>query len=171
LKNNDFNEYIEVRYLKADEMEFNETAGGFLSLRLKDGSYYPRVNLYRAFPLSRPREFISVRDMEDKEIGIIRDLKELDSRTEKLIQKELDRRYFSPTIKRIDSLKDEYGYVYMDVDTDAGPRQITVPAGSSNFIKLKNNRIILIDVDGNRYEIKDYTKLDKKSIRLLETVI
>lgn len=164
-------EYAEVRYLKSDDIEFKETTGGFLSLKLKDGSFYPRVNLYRAFPLSKPKEFISVRDVEDKEIGIIRHLKDLDSKTVKLIKKDLDRRYFSPTVIMIESLKDEYGHVYMDIETDSGPRQITVPIGSSNFVKLKNNHIILIDVDGNRYEIKDYLKLDKKSIRLLETVI
>ena len=34
--------------------------------------------------------------------------------------------------------------------------------------KVGGNRLILTDVDGNRYEIKDYLALDRKSFRKLE---
>lgn len=162
---------VETNYLNVKDIYFDKTKGGFLSLKLSNGEFYNRVNLYRAFPLSKPDEFISVRDVDDEEIGIIRYLDDVDNPTRELINIELDRRYFSPVVEEILSLKDEYGHVYMTIITNSGQREITVPMGSSNIIKLKNNRIILLDIDGNRYDIVDYKKLDSKSIKLLESVI
>ena len=33
--------------------------------------------------------------------------------------------------------------------------------------KLTDTRVVIKDVDGNRYEIADWTQLDRNSIRLL----
>ena len=161
-------------FLDVNTLVFEQTAGGFLKLTIRsteDEKTYDRVNLYRSFPLTKPEEYISVRDMEKNEIGIIRQLSDLSAGMKELALLDLNRRYFSPELTKIMTLKDEYGYVYMHVETNCGSKHITVPNGSSNFVRLSDVRFILVDIDGNRFGIQDYTKLDNKSVKLLETVI
>lgn len=169
-------EIAELRFLEDDEIILTKTQGGFLSLKAGDTEVYRRIALQRAFPLTKPDEYITIREVDDKrelgkEIGMILNINDISPDKKKLIEEELDMRYHTPHILHISSLKDEYGYIYMDVKTTAGAKRITAPGSSSNFIRLTEERILIIDMDGNRYDIPDYRKLDKKSIRLIETVI
>ncbi|MEG6613669.1 DUF1854 domain-containing protein [Pseudoclostridium thermosuccinogenes] len=175
----DIEQYTEINYLTSETAEFERTDGGFLSLTTKDGRKYPRVDLYRAFPFTKPREYISVREPESKEIGVkakeigvIRCLDDFPENIAKLIEEQLDRRYFSPVIIKINNIKEEFGYYYWDVLTDVGTCRFTV-RGGHNIVPIgeDSGRILIIDVDGNRFEIKDYASLDKKSVKKLESVI
>jgi len=175
----EIDQYTEINYLTSDNAEFERTAGGFLSLYTKDGAKYPRVDFYRAFPFTKPREYISVREPDSreigvkaKEIGVIRNLDDFPEDIVKLIEEQLDRRYFSPVITRINSIKEEFGYYYWDVLTDVGICRFTV-RGGHNIVPIgeDSGRVLIIDVDGNRFEIKDYTSLDRKSLKKLERII
>ena len=162
----------ELYFIDAKEFIFQRTEGGFISLRIKEkDQFYERVNFYRAFPISKPDEYISVRDIDKNEIGVIRNMAALSDEQRGIVEEDLKRRYFSPEIIGIHTVKDEYGYVYMDISTSAGERSITVPNGSNNFVRLSEERLILIDIDGNRFSIIDYTKLDDKSVKLLESLV
>lgn len=165
------NQINTLEFMDCTKLVFEKTQGGFLKLTVNGETTYDRVNLYRSFPLTKPEEYISVRDVDKNEIGLIRRLSDLSPAMQELVMFDLNRRYFTPEITRIATLKDEYGHVYMNVETDCGDKHITVPNGSSNFIHLSEVRLILVDIDGNRFSIKDYTKLDSKSVKLLETVI
>jgi hypothetical protein len=164
-------EYTAIKYLKPSNAVFTRTAGGFLSLRTGDGEEHARVNLHRAFPFSEAYEYISVRDTEGKEIGIIRSLNDFPKEVVKLLEEDMNRRYFAPVITKINSLKEEFGYSYWDVQTDAGPCRFTVRNGSSSFINITEVRIMVVDVDGNRFEITYYRELDEKSIKKLEILL
>lgn len=164
-------EYVEIRYLRPAECRFERGRGGFLSLELDTGEKYERVNLHRAFPLSDCDSYISVRDSESKEIGIIESLREFDEATRRLITEELDRRYFAPVITSIRSIEEEFGYSYWDVMTNAGPRRFTVRRGHGSLLQIGDARVLVVDVDGNRYEIEDYTKLQSRHSRLVESLL
>jgi len=161
----------EINFINCSEITLEKTNGGFVSLTFSNGTAHERVNFYRSFPLTMLDELISVRDVEKNEIGIIRNLSELKAEYQDIIKFDLNRRYFTPEITKISTVKDEYGYVYMDVDTTSGEKHITVPNGSANFVRLSEIRLILVDIDGNRFSLTDYTRLDEKSVRLLETLI
>lgn len=162
-------EYAEVRYLNQGECTFARTDGGFLSLVMGEETH-ARVNVSRAFPLTFPTRYLSVRDKDGKEIGIIEDLLSFGSDTRRMIEDDLERRYFSPLIGAIVSLKDEFGYTYWDVETDRGPRRFTA-RGHESLINLKEGRILIVDVDGNRYEIPDYRVLDPSSFKLVDALV
>lgn len=159
-----------MRLLEPEQLIFQLTPGGFLSLALGDETY-PRVHLYRTLPLTNERIYISVRDKEGKEIGFIKDLDDLPHSTQALLQTELARRYFVPMITRIYSLKEEFGYTYWETDTDAGPKRFTTKSGQGQVIQLGDVRILIIDLDGNRFEIPNYKGLDKKHAQTLETLL
>lgn len=160
----------DLRYITSKEAHFYKNSGGFLGLKLKDIDY-ERVSLHRAFPLSYSSRYISVKDKEGKEIGIIEALEEFPSDIVDLFNEELDRRYFLPKVVKINSIKEEFGYSYWDVVTDLGAKRFTIKKDNSSFLNVKDNRILVIDVDGNRYEISDYTKLDSKSYKLIELLL
>ena len=168
-------EIAKINYLQDRDFQLTKTNGGFLTLHISD-KIYRRVMIQRAFPLSQPTKYLSVREVkEDREpgedIGVIEDVTSLSEEKQTLICEELGMRYFTPDIVQIYKLKDEHGFVYMDAETTAGPRKITAYNNSASFIRLSKIRMLIIDVDGNRYNIPDLTALDKKSIRNLEVIV
>jgi hypothetical protein len=165
------NAYCDIRVLDPDQTRFEWSEGGFL--RMHDGEKgtdYPRVNLHRSFPLTFSDEYISVRDHEGKEIGMIRAMEDFSDRRE-LLLKELDRRYFTPVIEQINSIKEEFGYSYWNAKTDAGPFRFTVRSGQGSVQQLDVKRVMVIDADGNRFLISDATVLTVKELKLLEPLL
>jgi len=156
-----------IRYLRPEDAGFSLTGGGFVSLAY-NGETYKRVNLSRAFPFSEPDEFISVRDPDNKEIGIIRYLSDFDGETQKLIRRQMKLRYFTPVILKINKVTEEFGYTYWDTLTDIGGCRFTVRNERSSFIRLAGDRVIINDIDGNRYDLPDLDALDRKSFRKIE---
>jgi len=86
-------------------------------------------------------------------------------------REELDRRYFAPVITRIKSMKEEFGYAYWEVETDSGPRRFTVRDLQQSLLLLSAEHILLVDVDGNRFEIPDYTALDPSSRKVIDDLL
>jgi hypothetical protein len=161
-------EMTAVNIIGSDDL-FEKTPGGFLSLNYK-GEFYKRVKIIRLFPFSDADRYLSVRDQgnSDKEIGIIEDLSEMKEDTQKLIKEQLDLCYFTPEINKILDIKDEYGYAYFHVMTDKGECKFAINMGSNAVTKLSDTRLIIMDVDENRFEIKDVDKLTKKERRMLD---
>ena len=70
---------LSIEFLNPADCVFSFNANGFLLMSL-DGENKGRVKLIRSYPYSLTDEYICVHDIEDNEIGIIRDLKELDKK-------------------------------------------------------------------------------------------
>ena len=160
----------EARILLANEISVHKTDGGFLALRIGDEEH-ARVHLYWCFPFSHHGRYVSVRDPEGEEIGIIEDLEGFDEDTLRLLVDELASRYFTPTISRIVSLKEEFGYAYWEVDTDAGQCRFTAQIGKNAVTVLDGSRLLINDVDGNRFEYPDYDRSDPKYLRVIENLL
>ncbi|HHW46804.1 MAG TPA: DUF1854 domain-containing protein [Clostridiales bacterium] len=163
---------LKIKYITKGNAKFKRTPGGFVSLEF-EGKFYSRVSVYRAFPFTNPDSFISIRQPDEKaeEIGIIRSLNELDKETAEIIREQLNIRYFTPEIKKIIDIKDEYGYAYFDVLTDRGACRFTIRMNTSSVIRLSETRILIVDIDGNRFEIPDITKLSAAELKKLDLFI
>ena len=97
------------------------------------------------------------------------DIAELESYDDKqLFLEELDRRYFSPKLIKILSVKDKFGYLYWDAETTSGHVTFIMNNPFSNIRVLDDGRIIMHDIDGNVFEIPDSSKLDKTSFKKIE---
>ena len=88
--------------------------------------------------------------------------------TRDILEKQLSLRYFTPIIEKIYSIKDEYGYAYFHVLTDKGECRFAINMGSNSVTKLSDTRLIILDVDENRFEIRDVEKLSQKEKRMLD---
>lgn len=162
---------IDIGFLATEEAEFFRAPGGFTGLTYR-GQTYPRISLRRALPIGQPSGYISVADKENKEIGILRDITELSSPQLAVVEAELSRRYYCPRIFEIRSVKDKMGYVYMELiigdDAEKYEKNCAVSDVNRNIRMIDDNRLLIFDVDGNRYIVGDLSALDKKSLKRLE---
>lgn len=158
------------RILTPDTCSFSRGSGGILGLVI-DGELIPgRITARRMFPVSRPRQFLSIRDKDDKEIGVIRDLAPFPPEVQTLLDDDARHHYFVPEITRILVLKDEQGYYHWDVDTNRGRRGFYTK-GPSESVRLQGqHRIFITDVEDCKYEIPDLRRLPRSSQALLDEV-
>ena len=160
--------------VEASRLVFLDTAklrflahGPLLRLTIEDDRSFLRVVIVRSFPLSEPSRYLSVRDGEGKEVGLIVDPAQLRSEDRALVQCELDRRYLVPAVTRIVSARERFGTVEWTMETDRGVVRFTTRNLRENVQRPGPGRIILNDVDGNRYDIVDVDRLTRSSQDLL----
>ena len=141
--------------------------GATLRLTIEDDRSFPKVGILRAFPLSDRNRFLSVRDSAENEIGLIVNPDELGAELRKLVEEDLQRRYLVPAVKRVVSAKERFGTVEWVVETDRGLCRFTSQNLRENVQRPAPGRIILNDVDGNRYDIPNVDELSRESQELL----
>jgi hypothetical protein len=141
--------------------------GATLRLTVEEDRSHLQVSVLRAFPLSEPGRFFSVRDGANKEVGLIVDPAGLSDENRKLVHEELARRYLVPAVHRILTAKERFGTVDWEIETDRGPCKLTTRNLRENVQRPAPGRIILSDVDGNRYDIRNLDELDLNSQQLL----
>jgi len=165
-------ELTAVRPITRDNARFERTPGGFVSLEF-GGVKYPRVAVHRCFAFSDPDRYISVREPEGegREIGLIEDMNDLDPETRAMLEEQMGLRYFSPKIRRVYDIREEYGYSYWDVETDRGSCRFTVRMSGGSVYPIGENRYLINDIDGNRFEISDLYALTPREIKKLDLFI
>lgn len=172
-----FNHRISID-LTVQNAVFTRSSGNLISLTVTqpDGKveFFERIVPVRAFPISLPDEFISIREPDSPtkgrgaEIGIIRRMADFPEDVVALITDELSRRYFTPSIKKIHSFSEKFGYCYWDVTTSAGRIEFIMSNPTSSIHTLEDGRVFMYDIDGNCFTIDDPQKLDKASYKKVE---
>ena len=136
---------------------------GKLRLVIKNDRCYLSVKVVSSAPLSHPEAYISLICDKGEEICMISSLQDLNEVTAEIIQKELRKHYLTAIIHKIYSVRSEFGVSYWDVHTNRGRREFVVEENSNQFIWMNEGRLLITDVDGNRFEIPDIRQLDKDS--------
>ena len=164
--------------LTPDNCRFFRSEGGLISMELilpeKEAEQFERIVVLRSFPISNPDEYISIREPSTRrrgngsEIGLIRDIRDFDEATVKLLNEELDRRYFTPELLKIYSLKEKFGYLYCEAETSAGRITFVLNNPYSNFRTLEDHRVLISDIDGNAFMIRNPENFDKASLKKIE---
>lgn len=171
-------ELLEMHFLTGENAEFCRTEGGFISLKIKETAQTPakefsRVGVYLTFPLTNPEEFISIREADEKakEIGMIEKLSQLSENQQEMLREQIKLRYFRPIITKVLDVKDEYGYAYWNVVTTFGACRFTTQMSGDAVIHLSDSRLLVTDIDGNRYEIPDFYQLGVMERKKLDLFI
>lgn len=164
-------EYTGIRYIHPGEAKFCSSSDGALTVTFPGEPTFERVQAFNASPLSHPREFISLRVGEakgqDVEVGVIEDLDAFPDSDRKLVELELRKRYFVYKVLKINSLREEIGWLYWSVTTDKGIREFSFPRWRQSCAQdLRENGKVIYDFDKNRYEIDDMNRLDRHSRQL-----
>jgi len=161
----------DLKFLDTKSLKFYRAEGGALRLTIKDEICYLKVKAAKAFPLSIPNRYIGFRDGADKDIGLVKDISDLSPESQKLVEEELQKRYFTPIILKIKSIQEKFGYTEWIVTTDKGERRFMTKGVHDNVAEVGMGRLMVTDADSNRYEIPDVEKLDAHSFNLLNQII
>jgi hypothetical protein len=142
-------------------------------LRLTVGTEksYPTVKPVWAAPLSHPNAYLTLLDGKGEEIVMIADPKALPSESRAAVEEELRRRYLTATVLAITQARVEYGATYWSVVTNRGPRDFVTQNLQENAMWLSPHHLMLLDVDGNRFELLDTRTLDARSVDFIRTIL
>jgi hypothetical protein len=132
---------------------------------------YPTVKLYQAAPLSSPGRYIVLHDGKGEEITMSDHIDQFSPDSRAIAEDEIRRRYLTAKIQSVTSIKVEFGITYWTVLTDKGERDFVVQSLTESCIWLSDRHLLIIDVDGNRFEILDRFSLDETSRTNLALVL
>jgi len=141
---------------------------GALVLSVADQDPVSNVRVVRAAPLSHPSRYITFLDEKGRELCTVDRLDDLSSSARQLVEEGLAEYYLGHIIQRINDLESEFGIAYWDVETPRGRRDFVVSDVQSSITWLSPTRLLIVDVDGNRFEIPDLQVLDPRSQKLVE---
>ena len=161
----------ESQLLDSSTIRLTRGPQGEYRLEIRDDRCYLNCRASRCFPFSDRKHYIALFDGLKGEIGVLYDLERLDAQSREMLGEILERRYFLPVIEHVKSIREEYGVVYWSVETNQGPRDFVCRGLRDSVVELSESRLILTDVDGNRFEIPDYTQLSRPTQAVLDRVL
>ncbi|WP_339268200.1 DUF1854 domain-containing protein [Paenibacillus sp. FSL R5-0470] len=160
----------EINIFEPGLISFSRSQGGVFQ-GVIEGKVYEELILFRIFPFQYNTQYISVRNSKSEEIGVIRDIDQLDEESRGEVDKELQLRYFLPVVTRIDSIKQKADMWIWELQTNLGQTRIVMRNLHEHMQYPSLYRIILTDVNGKRCEIRDYSTLDIQSRKKLKDVL
>lgn len=140
---------------------------GRLLLTTPDGSEYAGVQPVRAFPLAAPAEGIALMGTDGHELAWIDHLDDLPEATRNLVEAELASREFMPEIRRLLQVSTFATPSTWTVETDRGETRFILK-GEEDIRRLGADALLISDNHGVQYLIRDLSRLDKTSRRLLD---
>ena len=142
-----------------------------LRLTVGEDRSYHTVKPAWAAPLSRPDRYLCLLDGKGNEIVMLTDPGEMPPASWEATQQELRRRYLTAQVQEILNARVEYGATYWNANTDRGQREFVTQSLQENAQWLSATHLLLIDVDGNRFEIPDVTALDARSQNFINEIL
>lgn len=163
-------EPFDIRMLNKSDISLTRNKGGVLQ-GIVNGKRHGELIVYRCFPFQYESSYLSIRDAKDVELGIVRDIGELDPESAAELEKELQLRYFLPKVTRVDSVKNKSGLWLWELQTHLGPTRLAMRNLHEHIQYPGGSRIILTDLNGKRCEITDWRALDSHSRKQLEEIV
>ena len=165
-------EVDKLTLLDCKKIRLAKEESGFLTLDY-EGRTYHKVNPTRLIPFYSKTTYISLSyensGKEFREIGVIKDMAELDDEQYKLLDSYLEYKYYMPEITKVYSIKDNMrGAIFVKADTTSGQKTICIRDWYQNFRMIGYDYLYVNDADGNKYFCPDIHKLDRKSRQVLE---
>lgn len=120
------------------------------------------VVVRRCFPWTAPARFVSLRDADEEEVALVRDLGELDPESRRALEAALVEAGFVLEILGVDDVDDEIEIRTFRVRTRQGPRRFQTLRDEWPR-PLPGGGILLRDVAGDLYLVPDPMSLDPAS--------
>jgi hypothetical protein len=140
---------------------------GRLILTTSDGVVHEGVSPVRAFPVQAPDDGLSLLNGDGKEVAWIERLGDLPPAIAALVQEELAGREFMPEISRINSVTSYATPCTWSVVTDRGDTEFVL-RGEEDIRRLTVDTLLISDIHGIHYLIRDLRELDKHSKKIID---
>jgi hypothetical protein len=152
--------------LDPQEVQFYRSERGVIALRLGVEEYQD-LNIRRAFPLEYEDHFIGIFLADGTELGLLENIDDLEEASRQVLLEELDKIYFRPRILQIHDLDEEHGVLRGHIETTSGSRYLEIRNYRRNVRLLANHRALVVDADGNCYQIDDWRQLPRMTREIL----
>ncbi len=124
------------------------------------------VKVCRCFPWSEPTLYVSLRDNEEEEIALVRELAELEPASREALELALAEAGFVMEIQEIFAIDEEIEIRNWKVGTCRGKRSFQTPRDEWPR-EVPGGGLIIRDVSGDLFYVPDPESLDAASLRLL----
>lgn len=149
-----------IRIVRGDDGQFSAQWDGHTAL----------VRVNRCFPWSRPDEYVSLRDIDDREVALVHDTNQLDPGSREALAQALAEESFVFEVTRIDSIAEEFEIRNWRVQTRQGSRTFQTRRDAWP-LKVGRGGYIVRDVCGDLFHIDDPKQLDAASRKRLAAYI
>ena len=120
------------------------------------------VWIRRCFPWTAPARFVSLRDADEEEVALVRDLDELEPDSRCALEASLLEAGFVLDVEAVDGVEDEIEIRTFQVRTRQGPRRFQTLRDEWPR-PMPGGGILLRDVAGDLYLVRDPKALDRSS--------
>jgi hypothetical protein len=140
---------------------------GRLVLTTTEGAVHEGIAPVRAFPVQAPEDGIALVSTDGKEVGWIDRIEDLPAAIGALVREELGGREFMPEISRINSVTSYATPCTWSVATDRGDTEFVL-RGEEDIRRLTVDTLLISDIHGIHYLVRDVRELDKHSKKILD---
>lgn len=140
---------------------------GRLVLTTAEGVVHEGVSPVRAFPVQAPQDGISLLNGDGKEVAWIDSISDLPAAIGALVSEELGGREFMPEIARIKSVTSFATPCTWSVETDRGETEFVL-RGEEDIRRLSVDTLLISDIHGIHFLIRDIRELDKQSKKIID---
>lgn len=131
------------------------------------GVRHEQVVVVRAFPVTAPEQGVGVMDAEGHELAWFDRLDQAPQPLQIVLREAIAEREFLPEILSLQSVSSLVTPSVWTVDTHRGQTRFMLK-GEEDIRRLTGKTLIVSDVDGVQYLIRDPQALDKHSRKLLD---
>jgi len=132
-----------------------------------NGTRHEQVVVVRAFPVTAPGQGVGIMDAEGHELAWFDRLDQVAQPLQDLLREAVSEREFLPEIQRLKSVSSLVTPSVWTVQTDRGEARFMLK-GEEDIRRLTGKTLIVSDIDGVQYLIRDPLVLDRHSRKLLD---
>ena len=147
--------------------DLQRDAFGRWVLQMPDGTRHVPVMALRAYPVSAPDAGVALMDADGHEIVWIEALAQLDPPLRSQVLQALNEREFLPEIIQLTDVSSFATPCTWSVVTDRGVTQFLLK-GEEDIRRLTGTVLLVNDVNGVQFMIRDLAAMDKHSRKLLD---
>ena len=162
---------MERIYIDNDMARFTRKDRTLVDVAFKDGKTFENLEPRRLFPVSNAQRYIALLDENGTEQAVIRDLNNLPSQEQAIIRECLSEYYLIPKIQRVVDCDERFDGLTLHTETDRGPAKIEIRTLMQGLKLFDGRRVLVRDMNDNRYEIPDWNKIDSRSRQILSRYI
>ena len=140
---------------------------GRLILTSSDEQVYEGVAPVRAFPIQAPDDGIAMVNADGQEVAWIDRLSDLSAPVRTLVEEELAGREFMPEISRISHVTSFATPCTWHVETNRGETDFVL-RGEEDIRRIGSSTLLVVDIHGIHFLIRDMLVLDKHSRKILD---
>jgi hypothetical protein len=128
------------------------------------------VQVKQCFPWSNPRQFLSIKDLDGKELYLVDNVDNLNEKSRHALTEYLRLLDFVIEIKGINDIIEDVELRQYDVQTQDGQRVFFTELDDWPQVEA-NGRVIIEDISGDVYQVTNPAHLDKRGQKLLSTYV